>query len=937
MKPAITIRGARTHNLKSIDLDLPRDQFVVITGISGSGKSSLAFDTLYAEGQRRYVESLSAYARQFIARMPKPDCDAIEGLSPAISIDQKTRSHNPRSTVGTVTEVHDYLRLLFARIGHPHCPDHGQPLGGGTTEAFARRVLSTCDGIRCHILAPVLANQTGEHVALIKKLIADGFTRGRVDGIMVMLEDIQTLDRTKRHSIDVVVDRLVLKPDHEQRLRESVDTAVRYGGGDALITVEGQSEMWYSAKSSCRECGFSMPPLEPRMFSFNSPSGACQECDGIGERLAASEAALVVDESMSLEEGAFRGWTPSYRWNYQVLAAAAKHHQVPLDEPLDTLSTEQRHLIMRGDGSEQKIAFSYRTATGRIYRLKRPWRGVLGTIERQYKEASAHALRELAMFMSPHPCEGCSGGRLNSPSSHVIVLDTTLPKLTKMTVARAHEWFETAVFSGAELDIATPILRELRQRLNFMLEVGLGYLTLDRTAHTLSGGEAQRIRLAGQIGSGLVGCMYVLDEPSIGLHQRDNSRLIRTMRRLTDLGNTVLVVEHDADTMRAADHVVDIGPGAGKNGGEICATGTATALENNPNSLTGAFLSGREEIKRGIPRDMTNTEHWMELTGACGNNLQRVDLRIPQARFVCVTGVSGSGKSSLINATLLPALMSRAGRHGRIPLPYTALRGVESIRHMYEINQSPIGRTPRSNPATYTGLFTPIRDLFAQVPEARVRGYKPGRFSFNVSGGRCEACSGDGLIKVEMHFLPDLYVTCDECRGRRYNSATLDVKYHSLSIADVLDLTVDEALEVFTHVPSVANRLRTLSEVGLGYITLGQSATTLSGGEAQRIKLATELSRQSTVDSLFILDEPTTGLHFHDVRLLIGVIQRLVERGNTVVTIEHNLDVIKCADWVIDLGPEGGAGGGHIVAEGTPHHITQCDKSHTGRFLKEYL
>ena len=937
---SILIRGARTHNLKNINLEIPRDQLVVITGLSGSGKSSLAFDTLFAEGQRRYVESLSSYARQFLSVMEKPDVDLIEGLSPAISIEQKSTSHNPRSTVGTVTEVYDYLRLLYARTGEARCPDHGTVLRAQTPQEIVERLFEWAGDDRLIISAPVIAQKKGEHRKVFADLNAQGFVRAIVNGEMVDLADAVALERNKKHTIEVVIDRLRLRSDARARLAESIETAILQGGGTVLARrgEDVQAEpLLFSASHSCHVCGYSIDALEPRLFSFNSPEGACPECDGLGSLQHFSEEKLISDSSLTLSQGAIAGWGPDRPYYYFLLSSTARHYGIDLDKPWSRISARHRKILLHGSGSE-RIAFKWRSKRMNISR-KRPFEGVLNNYRRRYTESSSsHTQEHLQQYMSTQPCSACDGTRLRREARHVYVDEKQIQALTALPINECHEWVENLNLEGWRGEVAERIVRELHRRLHFLVEVGLGYLSLDRSAHTLSGGEAQRIRLASQIGAGLVGVLYILDEPSIGLHQRDNARLLNSLLRLRDLGNTVLVVEHDEEFIRSADCVIDIGPGAGRHGGEICALGTPDEIIGAEDSITGRFLSGSERIE--FDRRRRAGDEWVELTGAAGNNLKKVDLRLPIGLLTCVTGVSGSGKSTLINQTLYPLALRTVSPRSSIdsPAPHSSISGVqEHLDKVIEIDQSPIGRTPRSNPATYTGMFTPIRELFAATEEARARGYTPGRFSFNVAGGRCPACKGDGLIKVEMHFLADIYVPCDECQGTRYNRETLEVLYKGKNIHQVLQMTVEDALEFFSAIPQIAGRLQTLADVGLGYITLGQSATTLSGGEAQRIKLSRELARRDTGRTLYILDEPTTGLHFHDVRLLLSVLQRLCDRGNTVAVIEHNLDVIKSADWIVDLGPEGGSGGGQIIACGTPEEVSRIPASHTGAYLKTLL
>jgi excinuclease ABC subunit A len=942
----ILIRGARTHNLKNIDLTLPRDKLIVITGLSGSGKSSLAFDTLYAEGQRRYVESLSAYARQFLSMMEKPDVDTIEGLSPAISIEQKSTSHNPRSTVGTITEIYDYLRLLYARAGIPRCPEHDVPLEAQTVSQMVDQVLAQPEGRKLMLLAPIIRERKGEHLAVFEEMRAQGFVRARVNGILCELDELPKLDKQKKHSIDVVVDRFKVRADLQQRLAESFETALKLTDGIALVApmVEaGESagaaseEIIFSARFACPHCGHSISELEPKLFSFNNPAGACPTCDGLGVKQFFDARRLIHGE-LTLAEGAIRGWDRRNVYYFQMLGSLAAHYNFSLEVPFDDLGTAQREVILYGSGT-QNVEFRYLNDRGDIVRRAHPFEGIIPNLERRYRETESVSVREeLAKFLSTQPCPDCHGTRLRAEARHVWVGEKTLPAVSSMPVGTACEYFSDLTLPGRRGEIADKILKEIRQRLQFLVNVGLDYLTLDRSADTLSGGEAQRIRLASQIGAGLVGVMYILDEPSIGLHQRDNERLLGTLTHLRNLGNTVIVVEHDEDAIRLADYVVDIGPGAGVHGGRIVAQGTPDEVMNHPDSLTGKYLSGRVKIAVPAARTPANPRKQLKLKGASGNNLQNVDLQIPVGLLTCITGVSGSGKSTLINNTLFP--LAATALNGTTTLeaaPHVELDGLQHLDKVVDIDQSPIGRTPRSNPATYTGIFTPIRELYAGVPESRARGYGPGRFSFNVKGGRCEACQGDGLIKVEMHFLPDIYVVCDTCKGKRYNRETLEVKYKGKSITEVLDMTIEEARVFFDAVPALSRKLQTLIDVGLSYIKLGQSATTLSGGEAQRVKLSRELSKRDTGKTLYILDEPTTGLHFADIQQLLDVLHRLRDHGNTVVVIEHNLDVIKTADWIVDLGPEGGFKGGKIIACGTPEQVAEMPQSHTGHFLKPLL
>jgi excinuclease ABC subunit A len=938
----IRIRGARTHNLKNIDVDLPRDRLIVITGLSGSGKSSLAFDTLYAEGQRRYVESLSAYARQFLALMEKPDVDLIEGLSPAISIEQKSTSHNPRSTVGTVTEIYDYLRLLYARVGEPRCPDHGVTLSAQTVSQMVDHVMALPDGTRLMLLAPLIEGRKGEHLFILERLRTQGYIRARIDGMVVSLDEAPELKKNFKHTIEAVVDRVVVHPGQEQRLAESFETAANLGEGLIRVVVLDEQnnsvqEIVFSARYACPHCGYSLAELEPRLFSFNNPAGACPSCDGLGVRQFFDPARVVSDPTLSLPAGAIRGWDRRNAFYFHMLESLAKNYKFSLDTPFGELPEKARDVILHGSGDEL-ITFTYFSEQGPRAKRKHAFEGVIPNIERRYRESESNSVREeLAKFLSHQPCTACEGSRLKREARHVFVEGKALHEITQLPVATALDFFQGLRLTGSRGEIAAKIVKEVANRLGFLVSVGLDYLTLARSAETLSGGEAQRIRLASQIGAGLVGVMYVLDEPSIGLHQRDNARLLDTLRRLRDLGNTVIVVEHDEEAIRAADFVLDIGPGAGVHGGEVVAQGTPEEIVRHPNSITGAYLRGEREITIPSKRTPSDPARQLVIRGATGNNLKDVDVSIPVGLITCVTGVSGSGKSTLINDTLYASVAKHLYGSTLEPAPCRAIDGLEQFDKVVDIDQSPIGRTPRSNPATYTGLFTPIRELFAATPMARERGYAPGRFSFNVRGGRCEACQGDGLIKVEMHFLPDIYVPCDVCRGKRYNRETLDIRYKDRSIDEVLAMTVETAAEFFSAIPAVSHKLQTLLEVGLSYITLGQSATTLSGGEAQRIKLARELSKRDTGRTLYILDEPTTGLHFHDIQQLLTVLNRLRDHGNTVVVIEHNLDVIKTADWLIDLGPEGGDGGGRILVTGTPEEVAGHPASHTGEFLKQLL
>lgn len=937
----IHVRGARTHNLKEIDLDIPRDKLVIITGLSGSGKSSLAFDTLYAEGQRRYVESLSTYARQFLSMMEKPDVDHIEGLSPAISIEQKSTSHNPRSTVGTITEIYDYLRLLFARVGEPRCPTHDLPLASQTITQMVDTTLALPEGSKMMLLAPVVKQRKGEHLHTFEQLRAGGFVRARIDGIVVDLDDVPELDKNKKHTIEVVVDRFKVREDIKTRLAESFETAIELTGGTASLRYMDDADaepLVFSALFACPECGHSINELEPRMFSFNNPAGACSACDGLGVKQYFDAERIVHFPESSLAEGAIRSWDRRNLYYFHMLSSLAEHYGFDIDKPFKKLSAKHKKAVLYGSGKEE-IEFHYVNDRGFTVTRTHSFEGIIPNMERRYRDTESQSVREeLAKYLSTQDCPSCEGSRLRRDARHVFIEQRNLPSITKLPVGEAKAYFDTLKLTGRRGEIAEKILKELQSRLGFLVDVGLNYLTLDRSAETLSGGEAQRIRLASQIGAGLVGVMYILDEPSIGLHQRDNERLLNTLTHLRDLGNTVLVVEHDEDAIRSADHIIDIGPGAGVHGGEVIAQGSVASIKRCPRSLTGQYLSGKRKIEIPAKRTPVSSEHMLELLGASGNNLCEVDLHIPLGLMTCVTGVSGSGKSTLINGTLYPlAATELNGASTLKPQAFEQINGLEQVDKCIDIDQSPIGRTPRSNPATYTGIFTPIRELFAGTQEARSRGYKAGRFSFNVKGGRCEACQGDGVTKVEMHFLPDIYVPCDICKGKRYNRETLEVTYKGKNIHNVLEMTVEEALEFFSAVPVIAKKLQTLIDVGLTYIRLGQSATTLSGGEAQRVKLSKELSKRDTGQTLYILDEPTTGLHFHDIEQLLAVLHRLRDRGNTVVVIEHNLDVIKTADWIVDLGPEGGSGGGQIIVEGTPETVAKCSKSHTGKFLKPML
>ena len=937
----ISVRGARTHNLRNIDLDLPRDKLVVITGLSGSGKSSLAFDTLYAEGQRRYVESLSAYARQFLSMMEKPDVDHIEGLSPAISIEQKSTSHNPRSTVGTITEIYDYLRLLYARVGEPRCPDHGKPLAAQTVSQMVDQVMAMKAGTRIMVLAPIIAERKGEHLHVFQELRSNGFVRARIDGIVVDLDTTPDLDKKKKHTIEAVVDRLRVRDDIQQRLAESFETALELADGVALVQEmddEKAEATVFSARFACPQCGYAVAELEPRMFSFNNPAGACESCDGLGVTNFFDPEFVVADVELTLAEGAIRGWDRRNVYYFHMLNSLAEHYNFDVEVPYKKLTKKHQQAILYGSGNT-RIDFSYANDRGDLIRRRHKFEGVIPNMERRYHETDSNLVREnLQKFLRIASCPQCLGTRLRQESRHVFIQNTNLPEITSGSIFDTLNLFKKMKLKGQRATIADKILKEIQARLQFLVDVGLNYLTLDRSADTLSGGEAQRIRLASQIGAGLVGVMYILDEPSIGLHQRDNERLLRTLEHLRDLGNSVLVVEHDEEAIRSADYLVDIGPGAGVHGGKIVAQGGLEDILAAKSSITGQYLSGKKSIAIPKKRTPINAGQMLSISGATGNNLQAVTASIPCGLLTCVTGVSGSGKSTLINQTLYPVAATALNKASTLTSsPYDKIDGLQHLDKVVDIDQSPIGRTPRSNPATYTGLFTPIRELFAQVQEARARGYKAGRFSFNVKGGRCEACQGDGLIKVEMHFLPDVYVPCDVCKSKRYNRETLDIRYKGKNIHEVLDMTVEEGRQFFDAVPMLSRKLQTLIDVGLSYIRLGQSATTLSGGEAQRVKLSRELSKRDTGKTLYILDEPTTGLHFHDIAQLLDVLHRLRDAGNTIVVIEHNLDVIKTADWIIDLGPEGGSGGGNIVTTGTPEHVAKHKKSHTGRFLKNVV
>ena len=939
----IKVRGARQHNLKNIDIDLPRDKLVVITGLSGSGKSSLAFDTLYAEGQRRYVESLSAYARQFLSMMEKPDVDHIEGLSPAISIEQKTTSHNPRSTVGTVTEIYDYLRLLFARAGTPICPDHNLSLEGQTSNQICDKILELPGETKLMVLAPLIKEQKGEHLHVFEELKMQGYVRMRVNGITVDVDDSPKLNKNKKHSIEAVIDRLILPKKADEnfqlRLAESVENALNLGDGNLIIfLLDENEEISYSSKMACSKCGYSIPELEPRLFTFNNPAGACSDCEGLGVKQYVDVEKVIHEPTASLSEGAIVGWDISHRYHYHLIKCLSRDFQFSLDEPFQNLSEDTKDLLLNGSKGVP-VNFSWRNKRGSLVERIFPFEGVLNNIDRRYKETESSWSRDnLSKLISLSSCKACSGTRLRKEARNVFLENVNLPEITSYTIDQAFSFFSNLNLKGSKQEIAERIIKEVNERLEFLIDVGLNYLTLDRSAESLSGGEAQRIRLASQIGAGLVGVTYILDEPSIGLHQRDNEKLLKTLKKLRDLGNTVIVVEHDHETMQSSDHVVDIGPGAGVHGGKICAQGAADQIAKSRDSITGQFLSGKRKIEIPSKRKEVDENRIIKLSGADGHNLKSVNLELPLDLFVCVTGVSGSGKSTLINQTLLPGISNEISRaEKRDAKVFKKLSGINDIDKIIEISQSPIGRTPRSNPATYTGLFTPLRELFAGTQESRSRGYKIGRFSFNVKGGRCEACQGDGVIKVEMHFLPDVYVKCDVCEGHRYNRETLDIKYKGKNIYEVLDMTVEDSLKFFDSIPSIKKKLETLMDVGLGYVKLGQQATTLSGGEAQRVKLAKELSKSAYNHTLYILDEPTTGLHMYDVQLLLKVLKRLRDNGNTVVVIEHNMDVIKSSDWIIDLGPEGGFNGGEIIATGTPEDLSKSKVSHTGKHLKKEL
>ena len=938
----ITIRGARTHNLKGIDLTLPRDKLIVITGLSGSGKSSLAFDTIYAEGQRRYVESLSAYARQFLSLMEKPDVDVIEGLSPAISIEQKATSHNPRSTVGTITEIYDYLRLLYARVGDPRCPEHDVTLEAQTVSQMVDQTMELPEGTKVMLMAPVIRNRKGEHANLLESMHAQGYIRARVDGQVIDLSEPPVLKKNFKHNIDIIIDRLVIKEGNEQRMAESFETALELAEGVAEVLVmpsdtQKEETLVFSALYACPHCGYSLSELEPRLFSFNNPVGACTSCDGLGNKQYFDPERLIFDRGISLSQGAIKGWDRRSLFYFRMLQNVAAHYGFDVDAPLSDLSEEHLEKLLYGSGDEA-IEFSYVRHKGQGVTRHHSWEGIIPNMERRYKETDSNSMREeLTKYINSQTCPDCSGSRLRLEARNVFINEQSIDTIVTRSIGDALAFFEDLNLTGNRAEIADKIVKEIHDRLGFLVNVGLNYLSMDRSAETLSGGEAQRIRLASQIGSGLVGVMYVLDEPSIGLHQRDNDRLISTLTHLRDLGNTVIVVEHDEDAMAHADYIVDIGPGAGVHGGNIVAEGTIDEIKANPKSLTGKFLSGKEMIAIPEKRNPIDKDAKVTISGATGNNLKHVSVDIPVGVMTCITGVSGSGKSTLINNTLYPAAARKINRSSIECAPHESIEGLDQFDKIVDINQSPIGRTPRSNPATYTQLFTPIRELFSGTPEARARGYKPGRFSFNVKGGRCEACQGDGMIKVEMHFLPDIYVACDVCKGQRYNRETLDIRYKGKNIHDVLDLTIEDAVDFFSAVPNIHRKLETLMSVGLGYIKLGQSAITLSGGEAQRIKLARELSKRDTGQTLYILDEPTTGLHFFDIRQLLEVLHTLRDHGNTVVVIEHNLDVIKTADWIIDLGPEGGNGGGTIVAQGTPEDVAKTKGSYTGHYLADFL
>jgi excinuclease ABC subunit A len=935
----IRIRGARTHNLKNIDLELPRDKLIVVTGLSGSGKSSLAFDTIYAEGQRRYVESLSAYARQFLSMMEKPDVDHIEGLSPAISIEQKSTSHNPRSTVGTITEIYDYLRLLYARAGEPRCPEHDTPLDAQTVSQMVDQILAMPEGTRLMLLAPVVDGRKGEHVQVFEMLRAEGYIRARIDGVVVELDQPPTLDLRRKHTIEAVIDRFKVRSDIQQRLADSIETALHLADGKLRVAfMDGnKADLVFSARFACPVCGYSLTELEPRLFSFNNPAGACPGCDGLGVRQFFDPQRVVTQPELSLSEGAIRGWDRRNMYYFQMLTSLAKHYGFDMDKPFEKLGKKVREIILHGSG-EEEIKFTYFNDRGGKHIKEQPFEGIIPNMTRRYRDTDSNAVREeLAKFLSHQPCPECNGTRLNLAARHVYISEMALPAVTELPIEQCKQFFDALALPGRRGEIASKIVKEIDDRLSFLMNVGLEYLTLGRSAETLSGGEAQRIRLASQIGAGLVGVMYILDEPSIGLHQRDNTRLLSTLTYLRDLGNTVIVVEHDEEAIMMADHVIDIGPGAGVHGGQIVAQGTPEEIKANPGSLTGQYLSGKKQIKVPSERTPVDKKRMLVVKGAHGNNLKHINVHIPIGLMTAITGVSGSGKSTLINDTLYRFAALEINGSGEEPAPYDDIEGLNEFDKVVDIDQSPIGRTPRSNPATYTGLFTPIRDLFAGTQEARARGYNPGRFSFNVKGGRCEACQGDGVIKVEMHFLPDIYVPCDVCKGKRYNRETLEIRYKAKNIFEVLEMTVEDALSFFSAVPVIKRKLETLMDVGLSYIRLGQNATTLSGGEAQRVKLSRELSKRDTGNTLYILDEPTTGLHFHDIEQLLHVLHRLRDHGNTIIIIEHNLDVIKTCDWIIDLGPEGGHKGGQIVTTGTPEQVSQIAQSYTGQYLKPLL
>ena len=936
----IDIKGARTHNLKNIDLQLPRNKLIVFTGLSGSGKSSLAFDTIYAEGRRRYVESLSAYARQFLSVMDKPDVDHIEGLSPAISIEQKTNSHNPRSTVGTVTEIHDYLRLLYARTGTPRCPDHSVKLEAQTISQMVDQVLSLPKESRLMLLAPIVNNRKGEHIQLMRDLQIQGFIRARINGEIYELDDPPKLDLHRKHNIAAVIDRFSVKSSIKQRLSESFETALRLADGIAYISnmdKKSSNDLVFSDQFACNICGYSLIELEPRLFSFNNPAGACQSCDGLGIKQFFDPNRVVINKDLSLAGGAIRGWDRKTTYYFQMIKCIASHYDFDLEIPFRKLKTKFQNIILYGSG-EEKIEFSYSSSKDLRWRTKHSFEGVIPNLDRRYKETDSNAVREeLSRFLNSQQCPDCNGTRLNKSARNVFINDKILPEISAMSVSYALNYFENITIKGWRSKVAERIIKEIKNRLSFLNNVGLNYLSLDRSADSLSGGESQRIRLASQIGSGLVGVMYVLDEPSIGLHQRDNKRLMRTLTHLRDIGNTVIIVEHDEEAIISADHVVDLGPGAGLHGGKIVFQGTPNEIKKSNNSLTGKYISGRCSIEIPQNRKKINVNNYIRVIGARSNNLKSITATIPLGLMTCVTGVSGSGKSTLINDTLYKAVAEKLNKINRNPAPHDKIEGIENINRVIEISQSPIGRTPRSNPATYSGLFTPIREIYAKTKEARSRGYMPGRFSFNVKGGRCESCQGDGVIKVAMHFLPDIYVQCDTCNGKRYNRETLEVFFKGKNISQVLEMTVEDAFDFFRNIPVINKKLQTLIDVGLSYILLGQNATTLSGGEAQRIKLAKELSKRDTGKTLYILDEPTTGLHFHDIKLLLSVLHRLRDRENTIVVIEHNLDVIKTADWIIDMGPEGGINGGQIIAEGNPEKISEISTSYTGNFLKNII